>query len=128
MESRLDSLKLVGLSNLDQAELSECLADFPVSFEEQPLDENAYGELATLTALVVVSAIAIKGIIAWMLKSRHHGEIEQEIEYVSKEGVTKRTTIRVRFESSEAPEKDIIAAIGSLGVDPAILQQVASSR
>lgn len=122
---RRASIHLAGLSYLDKAELEAYIDDDRMKFHERPVAKGTYGEPATLIGIALVSVPVIKGIIAWLLKSRHHGEVEKQVEYIAADGATKRTTIRVRFDSSTAPEQEILAALGSLGVEPEVLSQVA---
>jgi len=121
------TIELRGLSLLDKAELRSCIReDASVVFQESSVPEHRYGEPATVAAIVAVSIPAIQGIIAWLMKSRHHGEIEREVTYTSPSGETRTTRIRVKFDSSEPPDKAVLEQIGALGVDPGVLKEVAA--
>ena len=121
------TIELRGLSPLDRAELRNCIRnDASLVFQESSVPENRYGEPVTVVAIVAVSIPAIQGIIAWLMKSRHHGEIDREVTYTSPNGETRSTRIRVKVDSSEAPDRAVLEQIGALGVDPDVLKEVAA--
>jgi hypothetical protein len=74
------TLVLRGLWKDDQLELREELAGVPLLFEDDQVPDGAVGDLGLSAAVIVLSTIAFKGLVAYL--TLHHGqeEFEERIE------------------------------------------------
>jgi hypothetical protein len=102
------TLRIDGLKKADFLEMSEFVDPDALSSETTSVGEGNVGELATLAVVVVVSAVALKGFVAYLMY-RHRGEsFEETIEIESPEGAKVKRTIRYR--KSEGEPGDVAVA------------------
>jgi hypothetical protein len=122
MENR-DVIRVLELTKLDVHELQQELGE-TVRFDSEPLTADRAGEPATLIAVVVLSALAIKGISLWLMKRRTKGEVEFSFELQRKDGSVERRIARVVFSSSAPPPASIIEQVGkALHVEESIINE-----
>ncbi len=108
-------LRLPGLTPLDQIELEEVMAPGLIRFEDHTVDEKTLGEPLITTAIITLSAIALRGLIAWLLKDRLTKRVEKTVEVIRKDGTVTRTVIKVDLNSATA-KADILKQL-NLGED-----------
>ncbi len=104
-------LRLPGLTPLERIELEDCLDAGLLEFEDQTVDKGNVGEPITTTAIIVLSTVALKGLISWLLKNRLSKQFEKTVETIGKDGTIVRTTIKVNLNSSTA-EADVLKQLG----------------
>ncbi|BAZ33650.1 hypothetical protein NIES4074_61640 (plasmid) [Cylindrospermum sp. NIES-4074] len=113
MEASPVAIRLPGLSKSDRLEMVQYLGAENVRFEEETIPSGVHGEIALGTAIIVVSAIALRGFIAYLIY-RHHGETFDEeivVEYPDKTRVIKR----IRYQKTDEPaDKKIAAELSSV--------------
>src|SRR5258708_2341518 len=108
-------LRLPGLTPLEQIELEEVMAPGSIRFEDHTVDEKTLGEPLITTAIITLSAIALRGLIAWLLKDRMTKRVEKTVEIISKDGTVTRTVIKVDLNSATA-KADVLKQL-NLGED-----------
>lgn len=97
-ESRI---RLPGLSRADALELAEFVDRSSTSYEEEAVPEGEYGDLGLVTAAVLLSVPALRGLIAF-LAYRHRGKtFEQTVEIERPDGTRVRTSVKWRDTSAE---------------------------
>jgi len=96
--------RLHGISRLQKMQLGKSAG---VDFEPEPIPDSAYGEPATFTMVVAVSAIAT--LAAYLLKDRKDSESFVEVEECRPDGT--KITKRIQLRSSEEVAGKEISAI-----------------
>src|SRR5260370_38553148 len=116
-------VRILGLRTLDQHEMRDSIPPDSLTFEAQALAERggtSY-EPATVIAVVLLSAAALKGLAAWLLKKRHRKDLTVEIEKKKPDGSYERVAVTVHM-SNSSTEADVVRAVGEqLGVDQSLL-------
>jgi len=122
-------LRLEGLSRADMLELSEYLPDADVHYEEQGIPEGSLGALPLVAAVVVVSVVALKGLVTF-LAYRYGGTTEErEIEVRRPDGTRVRATVRFRQVGTHQQEAELARTLSDLtGLDPATILPAAGSQ
>jgi hypothetical protein len=81
-------LRIPALTDDEGLELAESVGDDLVRLEREPIPEGAFGDLGLTAAVVILSAVALKGLTAYLV-TRHRGKtFKQRIEVQTKEGTT----------------------------------------
>ena len=106
-------IRVPGLQKLDVMEMSDAFPPGAVTFADETLPGGKHGELAT-TAVVVVSALAVKALATWLMKNRTTNRIRKTVEIVDASGTTRKETIDVDLSSSAAPDADVLKALGKI--------------
>ena len=110
MGDNVERLRIEGLDRLEVREVRRDLGG-EVTFEEQQLTADKAGEPATIAAVVVLSAIAIKALAQFMMKQRHRGRCQFRFERVRGE---ERFVTEVSIDdSSSTSSADVIKQLGS---------------
>jgi hypothetical protein len=123
MEQSAASIRIPGLTKLDKLELEEEFEPGSVQFEDQEMKGARHGEPTTV-AIVLVSAMAIRALAAWLLKERKSDSIEHVVEIVDQNGKRRVETIKINLTSSKAPKADVIRQLGRLcKVDLGLLEE-----
>jgi hypothetical protein len=60
-------VRLLGTTRADTLEIGEYIGRENVSFEDQPIMERSSGEIALGAAAILASAVALKGLIAYLV-------------------------------------------------------------
>lgn len=79
MTADMETVRIVGLDELDEVELREALAPDDLDIEKASTEREpgeVLPEPMTVIAIVVLTSAALKGLTAWLLKKRHRREIE----------------------------------------------------
>src|SRR5437762_14356460 len=104
-------LHISNLTALERIELEDCIEPDLLEFEDQTVDEGYAGELLATTAIIVLSLVTLKGLIAWLLKNRFSKQFEKTIKRTEKDGTVTVITIKVNLNSSTA-EADVLKQLG----------------
>lgn len=97
-------LKLIipGVTRLEQLDLEDALAE-SVDFREEELPADQHGEFLTATAVVALSALAIKTLAVWLAKNRNRdNHVEEEVTLELPDGT--RVTRRIKASSTSASQ------------------------
>lgn len=70
MSTTHNEMQIFGLTKLDQLELKKHLHESELKFKEENVNETDFHELATTTAVVIVSLAALRVIAVWVAKSK----------------------------------------------------------
>lgn len=104
-------LRFPDLTPLERIELQERLSQDTVTFEDQTIDKGLAGEPITMTAIILLSTLALKAVVSWLLKNRLSKQFEKTVETIGKDGTVVRTSIKVNLKSSTAAA-DILKQLG----------------
>lgn len=69
MNEQAIEIRIPGLTKLDQLELKKQLGSEDIRFEEALVDDGDHGELATVTAIVIVTLAALKALSVWAART-----------------------------------------------------------
>ena len=104
-------LRVPNLSRLEVVELRTACGATHVTEEVKPIGEGSHGELATLVAVVALTAGSIQAIAAWLLKTRRQSSMEQELVMVYPDGRTMAYRMRMQQKSDETTPADVLAEL-----------------
>ncbi len=107
MNARDLRIKIPDLTKLDQLELQRQLGADEFQIEEPEEGGQTHGELATATAIVIVSLAALRVIAVWLSKSHRSATYKRTVEVISPND-TKRVTIQYDGKSDEPPDADVL--------------------
>lgn len=96
-----------GLTAFDKIELRQ--QDKTLKFEELPVSDGAFGELATLFVTATVASLSI--IAAYLLRKHGEESFTEEFEEKRADGTIIKRKIKYKKSNSEAPAKDILSQI-----------------
>jgi hypothetical protein len=118
-------VRFPGLEDLDEDELRKAVPPENLKIKRQE-PEGRPGtsyEPFTTVAIVLLTASALQGIAAWLLKKRHRKRVELEAEIRRPDGSFEHITAIFDFsESSSEPE--VVRAVGEqFRVDPAVVTE-----
>ncbi|MGW0769275.1 hypothetical protein [Streptomyces sp. NPDC002676] len=106
-------LRLSGLSRSDALELGEFVDRGAIAFHHEPVPEGSFGDLGVVTVELVASAIALKGMVSYLLY-RHRGKsFEQVVEIEHPDGRIERRTVKWRDTSSEPIDSALVKELAS---------------
>src|SRR5437588_13081786 len=95
MSNEPSVLRFPDLTPLERIELQESLSQDTVTFEDQTIEEGLAGEPITMTAIILLSTLTLKGVVSWLLKNRLSKQFEKTVEIITKNGTVMRTTVKV---------------------------------
>jgi hypothetical protein len=122
MES-VSNIRILGLRALDQHEMRDSIPNADLTFEPQvPAERGATShEPATVVAVVLISAAALNGLAAWLLKKRHRKDVTIEVEKKRGDGSSERVAVTVHM-SESSTKADVVRAVGErLGIDQSVI-------
>jgi hypothetical protein len=128
MTEAAKALRFPSLDQLDVLELEGSVPAEDLVLEKETSEDRVGTAHEPVTiAVVLLTAAAIKGITAWLLKKRHHQSVELEVEEVTADGTTRRKVLRFEMSASTS-EGDVLKWIGDqLSIDPATLIEAAKA-
>lgn len=106
------SIKIPDLTKLDQLELEGQLENGRLHIEEHEETET-HGELATATAVVLVSLAALRVIAVWLSKKNQRTSFKKVIEVVDPTGNKRTFTIEYDRRSSTPPEAEVLKQLAA---------------
>ena len=106
-------IRVPDLTRLDQLSLEKQLDSSQLHFEQAPDTAGTHGELATATAIVIVSLSALRVLAAWLTKRRKQKSSKVTLEVTDPQG--NRRTLVVEFGDQEST------------TEPEILKQLAAA-
>jgi hypothetical protein len=122
-------VRFPGLRGLDRHELQESLpADSLRLTEATPPGRigTSYEPLTTV-AIVLLSAAALRGITAWLLKKRHRGRVEYDVAVRRPDGSTEHRRLVIEFSESSTDEAVVRALGEQLGAAETVISEAVSS-
>jgi hypothetical protein len=122
MDPQAAVLRLPGLTDDAAIELEEVVGKDVVTLEREEIPEGAFGDLGLTTAIVLLSAVALRGLTSYLVL-RHRGKsFKQKIEVVTATGDRVITEVDWKDSSGEPVEAALAEALGSVpGLDAAAL-------
>jgi hypothetical protein len=100
-------LRISDLTRLEQLELEKQLGKERVRFESQKLPDDAHAELATATAIVIVSLAALRLVAQVVVRLSNRKRIRRTVELVAADGSIRRTVVEVDDASSGDAEAKV---------------------
>lgn len=121
MDSTSVTLRISGLTDDEAIELEEAVGRDAVRLEREPIPEGTFGDLGLVTGAVLISAVALKGLVAYLML-RHRGKsFEEKVEVETKKGRFVRT-VTWRDTSGEPVDVALAAALSDVpGLDAGAL-------
>lgn len=107
-------VRIVGLTKLDKLELQKMLGSEQVSFEESRSSTGTHGELATATAVVIVSLAALRVLAVYLATSQNRTIGRKRIEVVNKDGSKRVEEIEISDASSSSPDDKVMKQLASV--------------
>jgi hypothetical protein len=114
MNSNPAAIRVPGVSNLDRLEMAQIISNDAIRFETQLPADSKHGLEPITTAIVLVTIVALRGLSAWLLKSRQNNRIERTIELELPDGTRRTERLIVDLKSSSAPDEQVLKALGDL--------------
>lgn len=107
-------IRIPELTHLDELELSKRLPADGLRFEQATKSPDLHGELATVTAVVIVSLAALKVLAAYLAKKHYGGTVKQTVEVTTRDGTRRRSTIECSATSEEPPDAAVLKQLAEL--------------
>ena len=107
-------IRIGGLDKADVLELGEYVPEDAVEVEEQETPPGAFGELATATAIVLVSAMALKGFVAWLAYRSRGKKVEYEIEVRDEDGKVVKHTLKSHDYGDGSADAELAKQLSSI--------------
>jgi cytochrome c553 len=116
-------LRIPNLTKLDQHELEQYLGE-AATFETEQLTSEKTGEPVTIAAVMILSALAIKGISLWLMKQRTKSGATLAVEKKLPDGTVISQSIKFTFSSSSPPAAEVIQKVGqALGAEDNLIEE-----
>ena len=117
--------RITGLRALDERELREALSGIDARFDKEDTDSQvgkSY-EPVTIAMTILLTAAALKGLSAWLLKKRHRKHVEFEVEVKRPDGSYERKRCVVDMSESTS-QVEVVRTVGEqFGIDATILAE-----
>jgi hypothetical protein len=107
------AIRVPGLTNLDELELRKKLDPSALRIEKDDGSSDIHGELATATAIVIVSLAALRVLAVYLVKSHDRQEFEKTVEVEGKNGEKRKAVIRYKSSSSKEPEAAVLEQLAA---------------
>lgn len=104
------TLTLSGFSDAELLDLEAALGPDAIQRSEPDRQRYEAGALEPVTATIILSALAIQILGAWLLKTRKNQRIRSRVRVVHPDGRIEEKELDVDL-SSEKSEKDVVRAI-----------------
>jgi hypothetical protein len=72
-----------------------------------------YGELATVTAVVVITLATLRALSVWGSTPKQDGTFKKKVMTVSKDGVQKTVEIEIDISSNQSPDAQVLKQLGA---------------
>lgn len=108
MTTPASKIRLPDLTKLDKLELKKELANDSVTFDDGTQADDAHGEIATATAIVIVSLAALRTLSIYLVKTNRRKKFRRRVEIVGADGSSKFVEIEYSGSSSEEPEAEVL--------------------
>jgi hypothetical protein len=118
-------LRLPELTLDEGLEVEEMLGSDVVTLEREPVQEGAFGDLGLTAAVIVLTAMTLKGFVSY-LALRHRGKSFEQTVIVETPEEKRVTTIKWKDSTGEPLEAAVVEALASPGFDVAALLEQAS--
>ena len=108
MTSPASAIRVPDLTKLDELELRKQLGNDSVKFEKDKQGDEIHGEIATATAIVIVSLAALRTLSVYLVKAHKRKKFRRRMEIVRADGSRKIVEIEYSGSSSEEPEAEVL--------------------
>ena len=113
MKDKAQTIRIHGLTKLDELELGKQLSVENIRFESASDKDDIYGEIATITAVMIVSLAALRILALHLVRSSNRKSFKKRIEVEDGKGGRHVVEIEYMASSSEAPEADILKQLAT---------------
>lgn len=118
------SIRLSEVSAVDRIELEKELPPGTIRFEEPLEAGDLHGELATATAVVIVSLAALRVLAVHLARPSRREKLTRRVEVTYADGSRQVTTLKYSGTSAEGPEAAVLKELSSVcGIDAALLEK-----
>jgi hypothetical protein len=111
MTESVSSIRISGMSRIEALEFREYLDGTDVRIEEETVPDDAFGEIALATAIVLGTAAGIRAVAAYLNSRRSGDSIREEIVVELPDGSRIHRTIEVSGEAGEGRADAIAGAL-----------------
>jgi hypothetical protein len=125
MEKKLPNIRISDLTKLDELELRKQLGPEIVKFEEDIENQDEHGEIATITAVVIISLAALRVLAIHLVKAHNRKRFKKRVEVDDGKGNRRVVEIEYTASSDEAPEAEVLKQLkAACNVDASGLAKV----
>jgi hypothetical protein len=114
MADQAIEIRIPNLTRLDQLELSRTLGDNGVRFEAAQGTGDTHGELATLTAAVIISLASLRVLAVWLAKKHDRRTFKATFDVVNRDGSRRAVTVESSSASTEAPDAQVLKQLAAV--------------
>jgi hypothetical protein len=114
MHTKVTTISIPSITRLDQLELGKSLPENSVRFETDPASPDEHGELATVTAIVIVSLAALRVLAAYLMKKNKHKSVHMTVTVVKPDGTKIEKTLELADSSNEPPSAAVLKQLAEL--------------
>jgi len=120
------SIRIAGLTPLDELELAKQFPPGSVTFEEEALSGAKHGEPMTLFLVATVTSATLGVLAAWLMKDTTSDRIKKRVETTDAKGRKRVETLDINLRTSKSPKTDVLKALAKLcRVDLGALEKAA---
>jgi hypothetical protein len=101
-------------TKLDALELRQQLGPEQVTIEPVTPGQDLHGELATATAIVVVTLAGLRVLAAYLMKDRRKGVMTRHVQVTMPDGTTRAETITLNVDMAKAPEAEVLKQLAAV--------------
>jgi hypothetical protein len=118
-ETGATTIRLVGLSHADAAELEDLLEDHAVDagdvhVEEEELPSNRLGEPVTFILLASITMAALGVLGAFLMKKRTREDVRYSVTVRSSDGTTTSQLLEFTRSTAQAPDAEVIEKLAAI--------------
>lgn len=111
-------LRILNVTRLDELAMKEALGDAAVRFESTPAAGGEHGEIATSTAIVIITLAALRTLAIVLIRPQSGSSFSKRVEVVREDGTRRVTEIKYKQSASSSPEADVLAQLAAAcGID-----------
>src|SRR5690348_13375600 len=108
MTSPTSDIRVPDITKLDEHELQKQLVSDLMAGEKETHGDEIHGEIATATAIVIVSLAALRTLSVYLVKAHKRKKFRRRVEIVRKDNSRKIVEIEYSGSSSEEPEAEVL--------------------
>jgi hypothetical protein len=106
-------IRVPGLTELDQLEMSNEVKQGLVQFQEERMPGGKFGDLVII-GVVTVTYVGLQALAAWLMKTTKHNKLKKSIEIIYADGTKSTEVIELDLSSSAAPKADVLKALAKM--------------
>jgi hypothetical protein len=117
-----ETIVISGLNALDLRALAKLLPENMVRVPSTELAASQHGDLGTTAAIVILSAMSIKTLAAWLVQKRQKARIKFSRSKTKPDGSSETHELSVESSSSDSESEVIKQLLVGLKIEPDLLR------